>query len=101
MNWDWKPAWWGTGPAPDGPLIRPTIESLRQTAGHHSTDGTLWNFGARPKDDGSGYIVEFVRSTSPRYWIPPNAGQIGFDVVRFTMPTEPGRSQRKMGLAFH
>jgi len=36
----------------------PTPEEL-PTGGYHSTDGEYWNYGARVKDDGSGYIAEY------------------------------------------
>ncbi len=56
----------------------PTIQEL-PGGGHYSSDGALWNFGARPKDDESGYIAEFAIEKS-RILDPPDRTTIGFDV---------------------
>ena len=68
----------GDGSSAGRSTQRPTIEALPD-GGHHSTDGTLWNFGARPKDDGSGYIAEFAIDKS-KILDPPARRTLGFDV---------------------
>ncbi|MFH1742031.1 MAG: sialate O-acetylesterase [bacterium] len=67
----------------DGSYVRgvtpPTPEALPES-GYHSTDGTLWNYGANVKPDGSGYVVEFQIDKS-QILDNPERRTIGFDVM--------------------
>ncbi|MBD3266370.1 hypothetical protein GF373_06840, partial [bacterium] len=60
--------------------------------GNYSEDGSYWNFGARVKDDESGYIVEY-KVFKEFCLYPLDIALIGFD---FGMnDNEPGSTDRK------
>ncbi|MFH1742032.1 MAG: sialate O-acetylesterase [bacterium] len=67
----------------DGSYVRginpPTPEALPE-GGYYSTNGTLWNYGANVKQDGSGYIIEFQIDKS-QILDSPDRQTIGFDVM--------------------
>ncbi len=48
--------------------------------GYASTNGAFWNYGARVKDDGTGYIVEYQIDKS-QILDPPTRTVIGFDIL--------------------
>ncbi len=68
----------GDGSAASGTL-RPTSAPLPE-GGYASEDGTVWNYGAHAKPDGTGYIVEF-QFVKSEILDDPERKAIGFDIM--------------------
>ena len=68
----------GDGSATSGNL-RPTSEPLPE-GGYASEDGTVWNYGAHVKPDGTGYIVEY-QFVKGEILDDPERKAIGFDIM--------------------
>ena len=69
---------------------------VKGTGFNSSTDGAYWNFGARAKADGSGYVVEYKLDKS-KMLLPLDRALVGFDILMNSSEKGAGARTGKWG----